>query len=227
MEKGLKKKSSSELDPRQVYDFLKDNPSFIEKHWNLFAEHVPSSEDLGNVFLKKQVETLSQRQSEQDKTIKHILDITKNLEQMQDMLMGFSKFLLDQGHPSLDPVDFVVRVMGEEFNIDNVVIFEESSEAHCACYHELRQRVAHRSSICDDRVSKSLLKQIFGKDAKSIKSCAFVPILQSQAIVGVVVLGSSDAERFHPDLGVLYLNRIGSLIGSYLSGKRLVLESSE
>lgn len=222
MEKKSANKSSSELDPQDVYDFLEQNPGFIARNWKLFADFVPSGEEQGNVFLRKQIETLSERQEEQSKTIQHILEVTRNLEQMQDMLAGFSNTLLDRGHPSNDPIGFVVELLGEEFDIERVVVFEESAAntGKSEFYDEIRQRVAHRSSICDDRISKSLLERIFGKEEKSIRSCAFVPILYGEVITGVMVFGSADAKRFHPELGVLYLNRIGRLIGSYLNGKQ-------
>ncbi|MYB34079.1 MAG: DUF484 family protein [Gammaproteobacteria bacterium] len=221
-----KSSSSSDLDPRDVYDFLEQNPGFISRNWDLFADFVPSGEGQGNVFLKKQIETLSERQEEQNKTIQHILEVTRNLEEMQDMLAGFSNTLLDQGHPSSDPIDFVVNLLGEEFDIERVVVFEEpaANAGKPDFYDEIRQRVAHRSSICDDRLSQSLLERIFGEEEQSIRSCAFVPILHRDLIKGVIVLGSADAKRFHPELGVLYLNRIGRLIGSYLNGKQQAVE---
>ena len=226
MEKSSANKSSSDLDPQDVYDFLEQNPGFIAKNWNLFADFVPSGEEQGNVFLRKQIETLSERQEEQNKTIQHILEVTRNLEQMQDMLAGFSNTLLDQGRPSNDPIDFVVNLLLKEFDIERVVVFAESATnvGKPDFHDEIRQRVAHRSSVCDDRLSQSLLEQIFGKEEKSIRSCAFVPILHGEVITGVMVFGSADARRFHPELGVLYLNRIGRLIGSYLNGKQQAIE---
>ncbi|MCY4050837.1 MAG: DUF484 family protein [Gammaproteobacteria bacterium] len=226
MEKRKKNKKSFDLDPQEVYCFLKQNPDFITNNWNLFADFVPADEEHSHVFLKKQIETLSDRQEEQNKTIQYILEVTKNLEQMQDMLAGFSNILLGQGDPSKDPIDFVANLLGQEFDIERVVVFEESlaNKDTPKLYDEIRQRVAHRSSVCDDRVSKSLLQQIFGEEEQSIRSCAFVPILHSDDIVGVIVFGSADIKRFHPELGVLYLDRIGSLIGSYLGGKRQAVE---
>jgi len=226
MEKGSVNRSNSELDPQDVYDFLEQNPGFIARNWALFADFAPSGGEQGNIFLRKQIQTLSERQEEQDKTMQYVLDVTRNLEQMQDILAGFSNTLLDQGFPSSDPVDFVENLLVEEFDIERVVVFEESVNDVLKpdFYDDIRQRVAHRSSICDDRVSQSLIEQIFGEDEQSVRSCAFVPILHDHAITGVVVFGSVDAKRFHPGLGVLYLDRIGSLIGSYLNGKYQAVE---
>ncbi|MCY4148125.1 MAG: DUF484 family protein [Gammaproteobacteria bacterium] len=226
MEKSSANKSSSDLDPQDVYDFLEQNPDFIVGNWDLFADFVPAGEEQGNVFLKKQIETLSERQDGQNKTIQHLLEVTKNLEQMQDMLAEFSNTLLDQGHSSDDPIDFVVNLVGREFDLERVVVFEgaAANAGKPDLYDEIHQRVAHRSSICDDRLSQSLLERIFGEDEKSIRSCAFVPILHGVAVTGVMVFGSADAKRFHPELGVLYLDRIGRLVGSYLNGKQQAVE---
>ncbi len=227
MGKRTANKKSSHLVPQDVRDFLEQNPEFITKNWSLFADFVPSDDTHSHIFfLEKKIDTLSERQEEQIKTIQYILDVTRNLEQMQDLLAGFSNILLDQGQPSKDPIDFVVNQLAKEFDIERVVVLEEAVARIelPELFEEIRQRVAHRSSVCDDRVSQSLLQQIFGEEEQSIRSCAFVPILHNEDMAGVMVFGSADAKRFHPELGVLYLDRIGSLIGSYLGGKRQAVE---
>ncbi|MXZ80160.1 MAG: DUF484 family protein [Gammaproteobacteria bacterium] len=222
MAKRAANKSRTALEPKQVVDFLRQHPEFLAENGKLLAKIAPVPDEDGNVFLKKQIETLRERETEQKRKIETILEITKNLEKMQDQLTAFTTALLDQGGSIAHPVEFVRKLLGSEFDIEHVAILEESPEkgSRSSRYDEIHQRVAHRSSICDDRVSTALLKEIFSHDAETIQSSAFVPILNGEDITGVMVLGSPNGERFQPDLGVLYLNRIGSLVGSYLGGRR-------
>ncbi len=59
----------------------------------------------------------------------------------------------------------------------------------------------------------------FGERASPIRSLVQIP-LREQAVGGVcfglLVLASEDAHRFYPDMGTLYLSRIGDLAGAAL-----------
>lgn len=50
----------------------------------------------------------------------------------------------------------------------------------------------------------------FGEAAEHVRSVALVPLGQT-AVFGLLALGSEDAKRFYPDMGTLYLRRIGEL----------------
>jgi uncharacterized protein YigA (DUF484 family) len=56
----------------------------------------------------------------------------------------------------------------------------------------------------------------FGEAASHLKSFAAIP-LRGEHTVGLLVLASEDARRFYPDMGTLYLERLGQLIGAALS----------
>src|SRR6185295_8477364 len=50
----------------------------------------------------------------------------------------------------------------------------------------------------------------FGEAAEHVRSVALVPLGDASAF-GLLALGSEDAQRFFPDMGTLYLRRIGEL----------------
>jgi uncharacterized protein YigA (DUF484 family) len=50
----------------------------------------------------------------------------------------------------------------------------------------------------------------FGEAAEHVRSMALVPLGDASAF-GLLALGSEDAQRFFPDMGTLYLRRIGEL----------------
>jgi uncharacterized protein YigA (DUF484 family) len=50
----------------------------------------------------------------------------------------------------------------------------------------------------------------FGEAAEHVRSMALVPMGEA-ATFGLLALGSEDAQRFFPDMGTLYLRRIGEL----------------
>jgi hypothetical protein len=55
----------------------------------------------------------------------------------------------------------------------------------------------------------------FGDAAERLRSIALVPLGQT-AVFGLLALGSEDAQRFYPEMGTLFLRRIGELTAAGL-----------
>lgn len=58
----------------------------------------------------------------------------------------------------------------------------------------------------------------FGEASEHVRSIALVP-LGDASVFGVLALGSEDAQRFYPEMGVLYLRRIGELCAAGISAR--------
>jgi uncharacterized protein YigA (DUF484 family) len=58
----------------------------------------------------------------------------------------------------------------------------------------------------------------FGDAAEHVRSLALVPLGQTRA-VGLLALGSEDAQRFYAEMGTLYLRRIGELTAAALAAR--------
>ena len=83
-------------------------------------------------------------------------------------------------------------------------------------YRRLYDRVAHGKSACDDRLAKDLLEFLFLKNAPRVGSCALVPV-GGRKPTGILALGAEEADRFRADLGTLYLDRLGEILGATLA----------
>jgi len=59
-------------------------------------------------------------------------------------------------------------------------------------------------------------KEWFGEAAAHLKSFAAIP-LHGEHTVGLLVLASEDPKRFYPEMGTLYLTRLGQLVGAALT----------
>ncbi len=56
----------------------------------------------------------------------------------------------------------------------------------------------------------------FGESSPHLKSMAQIPLWSDGKCFGLLVLASEDNERFYPDMGVLYLARIGEMAAALL-----------
>ena len=55
----------------------------------------------------------------------------------------------------------------------------------------------------------------FGEGGGLLKSFAYIP-LRADRVFGLLALASEDAQRFYPEMGTLYLKRLGELISTSL-----------
>jgi uncharacterized protein YigA (DUF484 family) len=58
----------------------------------------------------------------------------------------------------------------------------------------------------------------FGDASEHIRSLALVPLGQT-TIIGLLALGSEDPKRFYPEMGTLYLRRIGELCAAGVTAR--------
>lgn len=56
----------------------------------------------------------------------------------------------------------------------------------------------------------------FGESAGHIRSVALVPLRREGEAFGLLALGSEETERFYPEMGTLYLGRIGDMVSAAL-----------
>jgi len=56
----------------------------------------------------------------------------------------------------------------------------------------------------------------FGEQATHIRSQALIALCDSGQTVGMLALGSEDAQRFYADMGILYLERMGEMVSAAL-----------
>jgi uncharacterized protein YigA (DUF484 family) len=58
----------------------------------------------------------------------------------------------------------------------------------------------------------------FGEAGEHVRSLALVPLGQTK-VFGMLALGSEDAKRFYPEMGTLYLRRIGELCAAGVTAR--------
>lgn len=56
----------------------------------------------------------------------------------------------------------------------------------------------------------------FGEAASHVRSVACMPLRDKSECFGMLVLGSEDVARFYPEMGTVYLKRLGELAGASL-----------
>ncbi len=210
---------------QQVIDYLKQHPSFFRENEALLCDL-----DWGGLgdehaipFYERQIKALKERENQRKTTIDAIVDSAKNNQRLESDLLNMAVHLLGHREHKKEATATVSALVKRQFDMDDVVVLLDNDAHRHSRYDDVRQRVAHHSSICDDRVSSHLLAALFSGDDKAIKSiqsCAFVPLIFADEINGVMVLGSSSKTRFQLGVGVVFLDRLGLLLGGYFQDNK-------
>jgi uncharacterized protein YigA (DUF484 family) len=210
------------VSTQDVLDYLKQNPSFFKENEEILADLEFAGSADTTPFAERQIEVLKSRENQQKAKLDLIVDSARNNLKLEDSFLEISVRLLSEGHSDQDGIAMASAMLVKQFNINKAVFLlnTDNIESRHPKYDEIRQRVAHKSSICDDRVSSSLLRLLFEIHGDDIQSCAFVPLVFDDDLTGVLVLGSSSQDRFTPGMGVNFLDKLGLLMASYLKGRK-------
>ncbi len=207
-------KSNPMLKPEDIANYLEQNPAFFDQHQELLANLRLSADE--TPFHQRQVEVLRSRHSAEQAKYELVVDSARKNQTLEQQLHALSEQLLK--HP-VHSVYRATETIEQHFSLPHVAIFRAEDLDRSAKEEEhfelLTKRIIHGNSICDDRVSSTLLDWMFHDS--TVASCAFVPLL-SHGQNGVLALGDSDKERFQPGMGTVYLDRIGELVSAYLCG---------
>jgi uncharacterized protein YigA (DUF484 family) len=104
----------------------------------------------------------------------------------------------------------VLRVWGKSVPVD----FEESGAVDAA----QREQAAMMGGPQCGPAQGSAFAAWFGDAAEHVRSLALVP-LGDTAVFGLLALASEDPKRFYPEMGTLYLRRIGELCAAGVTAR--------
>ncbi len=207
--------------PDEVIDYLKANPDFFEQREGLLVELGLGDAGSRALFYERQLQVLRDRLTHHQAKIELIVDGVRNNQKLESDFLQVAISLLASKERDDSAVQTVNELMEQQFDVEESVIILKSdpNDPDQRRYDAMRQRVAHKGSVCDDRLASALRESIFGQGSQSVQSCAFVPLLFEGEWLGVMALGSHSRTRFVPDVGVMFLDRLGLLIGGYLQGR--------
>ncbi len=207
--------------PEEVINYLKANPDFFEQREGLLVELGLGDAGSRALFYERQLQVLRDRLTHHQAKIELIVDGVRNNQKLESDFLQVAISLLANREHDDSAVQTVNELMKQQFDVgESVIILKSDPNApDPSRYDAMRQRVAHKGSVCDDRLSSALRESIFGANNQSVCSCAFIPLSFEDELLGVMALGSHSRTRFVPDVGVMFLDRLGLLIGGYLQGR--------
>jgi hypothetical protein len=216
------------LNDNSVADYLQNYPDFFERHSQLLTKlRLPHVRDVAATvsLVERQVEVLRDRNQSLERKLKELVDVARANDLLAGRIHRLSQRLI-RAHTLDESVNAIETSLREDFDSMNSVLVLFLDEARAPQPDSGRFLRIARPTDEDMKSFESLLASgkprcgqvrdaqrdyLFGRDSVAIGSVALTPLGQKGAL-GILAIGASDADRFHPGMSTEFLLRIGELV---------------
>lgn len=218
------------LDEQQVVEFLKQRPEFLMRHPELLEQlEVAHAAGSAVSLIERQVDLLRGKNLKLEDRLSRLLSAAAENERRAANVHKLARTLIRA--PSLAAAVSGLRAcMREDFGIDEVTVgvnanvykrhdiegfvpLEPESVLVRAFENFIRTRLIECGPIEAERA-----RLLFPRAELPVLSAAIVP-LEKEKNLGLVALGSREAERFQPRQGKLFLEMTAELVAAALRAR--------
>lgn len=226
--RGLATKESEE---DAIAAYLQHNPDFFERHQTLLTRlRVPHARGGSTISLvERQIEVLREKHAALEGKLAELVSVARANDAIADKLHRFTRRLL-RARSRAEAVTLIEASLREDFDAFHGGVLVLLGE-----YPDLTPQRFVRTVTRDDaglkpfetlfasgkprcgQVRDTQREFLFGQDANDIGSVALVPLSDKNGPLGVLALGSTDRDRFHPGMSTEFLARMADLIADSLA----------
>ncbi|HEY6923613.1 MAG TPA: DUF484 family protein [Steroidobacteraceae bacterium] len=221
--------SATESEEESIAAYLQHNPDFFERHQALLARlrlpHVRGGSTIS--LVERQIEVLREKHAALEGKLADLVRVARGNDVIADKLHRFTRRLLGS-RTREDTIAAVEASLREDFDARNAVLVLIGGQTDSTTQRFLRTIRADDANLKSfetlfasgkprcGQARDSQREFLFGADANDIGSIALVP-LGEKGTVGLLAIGSTDRDRFHPGMSTEFLARMGELIADSLS----------
>lgn len=223
---SLKKKenhTSERSTENLVADYLKNNLDFFVKNPAILAELKIPHEHGGAISLvEKQLTVLREQNQETNKKIHELIEIATQNEELARRMHQLALTLIDADDPK-DIFSTMYDNLKKNFHADRVIVrlfanpaFIDSSATgefvgKESIEESLFKRIIEKREPLSGKMKHQQQVFLFGDDGDDIASSVMIP-LHGVGWGGILAIGSFDAERFQPGMGIELLANLGEIL---------------
>lgn len=206
------------LNAEVVAEFLKEHPDFFEDKPGLLEAVVIPHPHGGRAISLAERQHLQLREKNKllESKLRELLQFGEENDAIGEKVHRFSLALLSaRTLESLLPT--ITLGLREDFAVPHVALRIWAMPAQPTDQPEFGEVSGDIKAFADNLVRPYCDNQApfesaawFGEAAALLKSFAVVA-LRSENVFGLLIMASEDAQRFYPEMGTLYLKRIGEL----------------
>ena len=209
------------MNPQDIIDFLNTNPGFFDEHPDLLAKlSVPHPTNGQAISLtERQLLTLREKLAQVQGKLAELVNFGEENDVIADKVHRLTLSLI-QADSFESVAQETYTHLQDDFAVPHVVlriwnsILKRPGEEFVDVSEDMRFFAADlRHPYCGPAVSPEVLAW-FGSSSKFISSYALIPLRRDAQIFGMLALGSEDPQRFFQEMGTMYVERIGDLVGA-------------
>ncbi len=214
------------LSEQDLADYLLDNPEFFQRHGEVLAEiRVPDLNAGRAISLhERQLEVLRDKHRQLERRLSRLVRTGQENDQIADRLASFTRELL----LIRDPIEMPARIeqaLAEQFNVPQVCLrlwhvadeyadqpFSTPVEAQVRRYFDEMP-----GPYCGLKNDLAPIRWLPEQGAQA-RSVTLLPLRGGPGakVIGLIVFGSPDPDRFQTGMGTAFLDRIGEVAGAAL-----------
>jgi uncharacterized protein len=212
---------TEKLGAHEVAAWLRRHPGFLKQFPDLaLSLVVPRDQGPAASLASYQLDVLRDKNRELARRLQELFGNAQENERLAVRTHQLTLALMKQ-HNAADTLRAMAATLSEDFNGDLVRIvtfapvpgMEEADwlqhiPADDARLHAFRDCIADSEPLCG-RLQPEKNAVLYGIRAEEVQSSALLPVPG----VGLVAVGSHDANRFFPGMGTLFLRMMGEALG--------------
>src|SRR5882757_4544270 len=220
--------SATETEEETIAAYLQQNPEFFERHQALLARlrlpHVRGGSTIS--LVERQIEVLREKHASLEGKLAELVQVARGNDVIAEKLHRFTRRLF--GAPSrAEAIARIESSLREDFDAFHAVLVLIGDTADSTAQRFVRSIRADDPNLKSfetlfasgkprcGQARDSQREFLFGSDANDIGSIALVP-LGEKGSVGLLAIGSTDRDRFHPGMSTEFLARMADLIADAL-----------
>jgi uncharacterized protein YigA (DUF484 family) len=212
-----------QLTSDDVAEYLKEHSDFFEEYADLLSQiFVPHPHGGRAISItERQIVTLRERSRKLESKLRELIAFGEENDALSEKLHRITLALI----PARDvaaTLDILAFNLREDFRVPHVAlrvwgVAPQQGLAEFSVTDEATRGFAQGLSApyCAGRAMLDTAAW-FGESAPLLRSFAYAP-LATDRVFGLLVLGAEDPQRFYPEMGTLYLQRLAEVAAAALA----------
>jgi len=214
--------------PRQVADYLAENPNFFVGRDDLLLKlTLPHQRGDAISLVERQVALLRERALDYRHQLAHLSENARDNEKLFERLRVLVLSLLDC-NDLVQLVDVISDSLNHEFGIEfhSLILFDGQplslpirTEPVKEAVNALGSMMVSGKAICG-QVTQDKRDFLFREQAEQVQSVAIIPLnytLSEPRQLGILAMGSRDKGHFRASMGTVFINYLGDVLSRILA----------
>jgi hypothetical protein len=211
------------MKPEEVAGYLRDHPEFFEHYAELLAEiYIPHPHGGRAIPIsERQILTLREKNRQIEGKLRQVIQFGEENDVIGERMHRICVALL-AATELRGVLNAVYLNLREDFAVPHVALrlWRGASRADLPEFGPVsaaaREFAAGLANPCCSGHALVDSAGLFGEAGPHLRSFSYLPLRDGETF-GILALASEDPHRFYPEMGTVYLKRLGDLVGAAIA----------